>query len=133
MMVGDGSNKKSMTYVGNIVDFISFLMKNPDGYQFFNYADKPDLTTRDIGRIEMSVDLSVPSFRIPYWVGLAGGYTFDVLARLTGKKLLIFSVRVKKFCTTTQFDASKAHATAFTAPFSIDEALERTLRYELGE
>jgi nucleoside-diphosphate-sugar epimerase len=123
-----------MTYVGNIVDFISFLMKNPDGYQVFNYADKPDLTTRElIDRIETLLDVSVLSFCIPYWVGLAGGYTFDLLSKVSGRKLPISSVRVKKFCATTQFDASKAHATAFTAPYSIDEALERTLRHEFGD
>lgn len=72
--------------MGNIIDFIAFLVKNPDGYQVFNYADKPDLSTRElIDRIEAPLDVSVPSFRIPYWMGLAGGYTFDVLAKLTGR------------------------------------------------
>jgi hypothetical protein len=85
-MIGDGSNKKSMTYVKNIVDFITFLAKNPAGYQVFNYVDKPDLSIRElIGCIEASLDVSVPSFRIPYWLGLAGGYTFDALAKLTGR------------------------------------------------
>ncbi len=37
-----------------------------------------------------------------------GGYCFDILAKLTGKKLTVSSVRVKKFCATTEFDAKKS-------------------------
>ena len=32
---------------------------------------------------------------------MTGGYCFDLLAKLTGKKLAVSSVRVKKFCATT--------------------------------
>jgi len=35
-----------------------------------------------------------------------GGLSFDLLAKLTGKKFSVSAVRVKKFCATTQFDAT---------------------------
>ena len=61
---------------------------------------------------------------------MAGGYCFDILAAITRKKLTISSVRVKKFCATTQFDAIKVHNCGFKAPFTLDEGLARTLEFE---
>jgi len=71
--------------------------------------------------------------RIPEVIGLLGGYGFDLLARVSGKKLPISSVRVKKFCATTQFSADKLDASGFVRPYTIQEGLCRTLRYEFLE
>jgi nucleoside-diphosphate-sugar epimerase len=49
---------------------------------------------------------------------------------LTGKKFSISSVRVRKFCATTEFDATKAHADGFKPPFTLEEGLSRTLEFE---
>ena len=68
--------------------------------------------------------------RIPYFVGMVGGYCFDLLSRLSGKSFPISAVRVKKFCATTQFDAGKVQSVGFHAPYSLQEGLERTLQYE---
>lgn len=46
------------------------------------------------------------------------------------KKLTISSVRVKKFCAITQFDASKVSTAGFKAPYTLGEGLARTLEYE---
>lgn len=59
-----------------------------------------------------------------------GGKCFDLLAWITGKKLSISSVRVKKFCATTEFDATKAHNSGFKAPYTLSEGLSRTLKFE---
>lgn len=132
LMVGKGNNYKSMAYVGNIVAFVKFLIDNvKDGYNVFNYVDKPDKNTNDLVTIVSKVlDKHIPSTHFPYWLGMIGGYGFDILAKITGKKLTVSSVRVKKFCATTQFDAQKAHSTGFTPPYSLDEGLKNTLEYE---
>ena len=40
LMIGNGENRKSMSYVGNVVSFIAFLIENKkEGYQVFNYID----------------------------------------------------------------------------------------------
>jgi hypothetical protein len=36
----------------------------------------------------------------------------------------------KKFCATTQFDASKVHSSGFNAPYTLSQGLDRTLKYE---
>jgi len=136
LMIGKGNNKKSMSYVGNIVAFILFLIekqKDAKGCSVFNYVDKPDLTTRElvsiVGRV---LNKRIPTIRIPYRIGMFGGYCFDALSRITGKKLAISSVRVKKFCAVTQFDASRVEASGFEPEFTLEEGLERMLRCEFG-
>ena len=130
-MIGKGQNKKSMAYVGNVVAFIKDrIEKNEPGYHIYNYADKPDFTMSELSSvIESKMNLSIPKTRIPYWLGILGGYGFDLLGFLSRKKLSISSVRVKKFCATTQFDASKAHS-VFKAPNTLEEGLNKTLEFE---
>ena len=132
LMVGKGKNKKSMAYVGNIVSFIRFLIEQkPTGYNVYNYVDKPDFDMNElVSHVGNVLGKPIPSTHLPYWLGMCGGYGFDLLARLTGKKLSVSSVRVKKFCATTRVDAAKAHASGFKAPYTLEEGLERTLRFE---
>ena len=73
--------------------------------------------------------IKLPKTKNPSALGMLGGYDFDFLAFVTRKKLSVSSVRIKKFCATTQFDATKAHQ-AFQAPYSLKERLELTLAHE---
>ncbi len=132
LMVGKGENKKSMAYVGNIVAFVKYMMDEvTTGYNVFNYVDKPDFTMNQlIDHISKVLNKHIPSTHFPYWLGMFGGYCFDLLAKITGKKLAISSVRVKKFCATTEFDATKAHNCGFKAPYTLGEGLARTLEFE---
>lgn len=134
MMIGKGDNKKSMSYVGNVVAFISFLIDHKrDGYNVYNYVDKPDFTTNDLVHSTGKVlNKHIPTMHIPYWLGVLGGYGFDVLAFISRKKLSISSVRVKKFCAVTQYDSAKAMSTGFVPPYTIEEGLSNMLNEEFG-
>lgn len=131
-MVGKGNNNKSMAYIGNVVAFIEYKLENMHaGYEVFNYADKPDLSMNQlVAEVESSLGKKIPSIHLPYFVGMLGGYCFDLISKITGKKFSISSVRVKKFCATTQCDATKVHRSGFIPPFSLSEGLDRTLKYE---
>lgn len=132
LMVGKGTNVKSMAYVGNIVAFVKFMIENvKEGYNVFNYIDKPDTNMNDLVALVSEVlDKHIPATHFPYWLGMMGGYCFDVLAKITGKKLAVSSVRVKKFCATTQFDSTKAMNSGFVPPYTLKEGLARTLEFE---
>lgn len=134
MMIGKGENKKSMAYVGNIVAIIkSRIESRQKGYHVFNYADKPDLSMKELVQyIEKKIGINIPKQKIPYCLGLIGGYGFDLLSVVTRKKFTISSVRIKKFCATTQFDASKVKK-VFKPPFSLEDGLDRTLQHEFIE
>ena len=133
LMVGNGKNLKSMAYVGNVVAFVKFLLQKEvkAGCEVFNYIDKPDYNMNDLVElVERALDKHIPSTHFPYWLGMMGGYCFDALAWLTRRKLTISSVRVKKFCATTQFDSTKAISSGFVPPYTMEEGLRRTLEFE---
>lgn len=132
LMVGKGENKKSMAYVGNIVTFVKFMIDNvTEGYNVFNYIDKPDNNMNQlVAHVSNVLNKHIPATHFPYWLGMLGGYGVDILAKITGKKMTISSVRVKKLCATTEFDSRKAHSSGFNAPFTLDEGLARTLEFE---
>ncbi|ATC36157.1 NAD-dependent epimerase/dehydratase family protein [Elizabethkingia anophelis] len=132
MMIGNGNNQKSMSYIGNVIAFIHFLIENQKaGYNVYNYVDKPDFTTNDLVHHTSEIlNKNIPTTHIPYWLGMLGGYGFDILAWLTRKKLNISSVRVKKFCAVTQYDSTKAMSSGFVPPYTMEEGLERMLNEE---
>lgn len=132
LMVGKGDNVKSMSYVGNIVAFVKFMVeKVTTGYNVFNYIDKPDTNMNDlVALVETVLKKNIPSTHFPYWMGMMGGYGFDILAKITGKKFTVSSVRVKKFCAVTQFDSTKAMTSGFVPPYTLQEGLARTLEFE---
>jgi len=135
LMVGKGNNSKSMAYVGNVTAFIKYQLDNiKPGYQVYNYIDKPDFTMNELVlQVEGSLEKSIPSVHFPYWLGMVGGLGFDILSSITRRKFSVSSVRVKKFCATTKFDALKAHSNGFKAPFSLEQGLDRTLKYEFSK
>jgi len=132
LMVGNGRNHKSMAYVGNVVSFLEFALRFGPGIHLFNYIDKPDL---DMNSLVSLVNEKIGNgreklFRLPYRLGYAGGLVFDAASRLTGKKYPISSIRIKKFCSDTQFTSYRIRETGFTPPYSLEEGLHRTIRYE---
>ena len=131
IMIGKGDNKKSMAYVGNIVAFIKDrLQKSELGFHVFNYVDKPDFNMNElVSVIENKMELNMSKIKIPYWLGMIGGFCFDFFSKLSDKKLSISSVRVKKFCATTKFNSTKAH-NSFNAPYTLKEGLDITLEHE---
>ncbi len=134
-MIGKGTNRKSMAYVGNIVTFINYnILNSKPGLFIYNYVDKPDLNMNELVRqVETSLSKKIPSIRFPYFLGMVVGYGFDLLSFITRKKFAISSIRIRKFCATTQFDATKAHNSGFVAPYKLSEGLDRTLHHEFME
>ncbi len=131
IMIGDGMNKKSMAYVGNVAAFIARQIENDAGYFLYNYADKPDMTMKELVTLVNGIMGKKNSrFSIPFRLGIAGGYLFDFIALISGRELPISSVRVKKFCATTSFSARKAYAGGFKPLSPLNESLEKTIRYE---
>jgi hypothetical protein len=53
------------------------------------YIDKPDFNMNElVSQVEKSLNKNIPSTHFPYWLGMLGGYGFDILSKLTGKKIL---------------------------------------------
>lgn len=132
LKIGNGRNVKSMAYVGNVVAFVKYMIENvTEGYNIFNYIDKPDFNMNQLTELVCSkLGKKIPAISFPYWIGMAGGYFFDFISFISRKKLEISSVRVKKYCSTTQYDSTKVHNTGFVPPFTLEQGLTRTLEFE---
>jgi len=138
IMVGNGQNKKSMAYVKNVAAFLEHSLSFGSGLHIYNYVDKPDFTMNELVhtvRQILAAEFHLAggaNLRIPYALGYLAGKLFDLASLLTGKKYPISSIRIKKFCSTTQFETSVSK-TGFIPPVSLLEGLTRTIRYEFLE
>ena len=133
VMVGRGSNKKSMGYVGNISLFLASKVDEAPGIDIYNFAGKPDLTSAQIVDIitdELKIKKTIP--HIPQWAGMFGGYIFDILSKVTGKKFPISTVRIKKFTSDTTVSTEKLLASGFKDSYGLEEGLRRMIKHEFN-
>lgn len=133
IMVGRGENRKSMAYVKNVAEFFGYVAKLPDSEEIYNYADMPDLSMKDLFEYTcLAFGKPARRHRLPYGLGLSAGYVFDLIGALTGRRLPVSSVRIRKFCANTQIDTSRKDASGFRPSYTLYEGLARTIRHEFG-
>ncbi|WP_438335316.1 NAD-dependent epimerase/dehydratase family protein [Edwardsiella tarda] len=134
LMIGPGLNQKSMAYVENIASFLKFATTMGAGRHIFNYIDKPDFNMNELTDVICSaLHRKKNNVRVPYFIGLLGGYCFDILAKVTGREFPVSSIRVKKFCARTQFKSNNIVQSGFKAPVSLEQGIANTVRYEFLE
>jgi GlcNAc-P-P-Und epimerase len=134
MMIGKGENRKSMGYVENIAAFIEYSVTFKSGVHIYNFIDKPDSTMNALVKKVKGI-MGFPEqigIRLPFWLGYSIGKGFDLVAAVTGKRLMISSVRVKKFCANSSYNTA-IDQTGFKPPVSLDDAIDRTVRHEFIE
>lgn len=132
LMVGDGSNHKSMSYVGNIVEFLAGALEAPAGITLINYADKPDLSTREllaVLRAAMGIKHG-GALRLPLWLGLAGGHAIDGVAKVTRRNFPVSAIRIRKFVADTTVNTERLQATGYRPKHSLAEGIARTIEAE---
>tara|TARA_B100001057_G_scaffold449793_1_gene491302 strand:- start:1962 stop:2960 length:999 start_codon:yes stop_codon:yes gene_type:complete len=130
-MIGDGKNKKSMAYVENLSTFLLHCIISDKKYAVYNYVDKPDLTMNQLVIMvrKRLLKKSFVGFRIPKSLGILAGYLADLLAKF-GIKLPISSIRIKKFCASSEFSSAQEVPEGFEAPFTLQEGMEKTIESE---
>jgi len=131
MMIGDGTNRKSMAYVENVVTFLEYSLSFENGVHVYNYIDKPDF---DMNTLVAKVNKALGKdekigLRMPFMVGYGIGKVFDLASMITGKKFTVSSIRVKKFCSDSMFDTSVAKS-GFVPPVKLEDGLAKTIKYE---
>lgn len=134
LMIGRGENKKSMAYVGNIANFLKYCANRQENFEILNYADKPDLQTRElVAVIYESFGKKRPKFYIPYMIGILAGFGFDILARLTRKTFPISMIRVQKFCADTVVSSEKAMQSGYSPQYSLSEGVRRMIEHDFKD
>lgn len=131
LMIGNGKNRKSMAYVGNVAGFLRHCLQLEAGMHVYNYADKPDLDMTTLtDHIYQKLGKKKSNVAIPYGLGLVAGYGFDVLARVTGKTLPISSIRVRKFCADTTCEAERFKITGFASQYTLQDGIDRMIEHD---
>lgn len=131
LMIGDGRNRKSIAYVGNVAAFLIHCLSSDAHHEVYNYADSPDYSMNELMDVICKhLHMKRPSLHLPLPLGLGAGYTFDVLARVTGRKFPVSAVRVRKFCADTTCNANKARRGGFVPPFTLEEGLARMIAHD---
>ncbi|MBD2820337.1 NAD-dependent epimerase/dehydratase family protein [Xenorhabdus sp. 42] len=130
-MIGSGNNEKSMAYVENVAAFLKFATTFKPGRHVFNYVDKPDFTMNELTDVICNaLNKKKSNIRIPYPIGILGGFCFDFLAKITRKEYPISSIRVKKFCARTQFKSDIITKTGFVPPVTLEQGISNTVKSE---
>lgn len=131
VMVGSGRNAKSMAYVDNVAAFLLQALTAGQGHSVHIYTDGPDLQMAElVGLVRQRLHgKSGTGPRLPYWLGMALGHLADLVARLTGRRLPVSAIRVRKFCATTSF-ASANPLPGFVPPHDLREGLAHVLEAE---
>lgn len=134
VMVGNGLNRKSMAYVENVAAFLEYSLDFKPGVHIYNYIDKPDFTMNTlVAHVNSLLGRSSETrFRLPFYLGLLIGSSFDLVAKIIGKKFPISAIRVKKFCANSVYESS-IDSTGFNPPVPLMEAIEKTVRFEFIE
>ena len=131
VMIGKGDNVKSIAYVENLSSFILASIFDDTKFSVYNYVDTPNLNMNELVRfVRLKLfSKSNVGMRIPKSLGLLIGKVADLVSSL-GLRLPISSVRVEKFCASSEFTSQKEKLVSFRQPYSLEEALERTIDSE---
>lgn len=134
LMVGSGENRKSLAYVENVAAFLEYSLAFDPGVHVFNYVDTPDFSMNElVVNVRESLGRKPEvGFRIPFPVGLFGGYLLDMLARATGRTFPVSAIRIRKFCADSQYTTA-VRKTGFVPVVQLAEGLRRTIQFEFVE
>lgn len=132
--IGRGNNIKSIAYVKNLVGATIWLKDRlKPGIEIYNYADEPQLTSREISaNIAKALNRS-DALTLPYWLVYLLALPFDLLIKLTGKDLAVSTNRVRKFCTQTYHKADKLQKAGFLPNYSTIDGLTNMVKWQSGE
>jgi nucleoside-diphosphate-sugar epimerase len=132
--LGKANNIKSIAYVENLVQATLFLIKRmKPGVSIYNYADEPQLTTRDISNVIAESLNKKIRLSVPKTLGVMMGLPFDIIIKLTGKNLPISSARIKKLGTPTHHSAKKVFSEGFKPEYSTIDGLKKMVDWYKGE
>jgi nucleoside-diphosphate-sugar epimerase len=133
--VGRGKNIKSIAYVENLVAATLFLTESMrSGIEVYNYVDEPQMNMSElVALIAQKAGLPAPTFSIPLSIALPAAKVLDVIGSLTHRDFAISTERIKKFNTSTRFQAQKIRSLGFKPPFSIEDGIEKNVQWYKNE
>jgi len=109
------------------------MNKLRSGVAIYNYADEPQLTSRQIADIIATSLGKKVKFTIPKTLGILMGIPFDFAIKLTGKNIPISSARIKKLGTQTFHSAEKIFSEGFLPKHSTIDGIKKMVEWYRNE
>ncbi len=133
LMIGAGEAIKTTSYVENLLEATHWMAARlRPGVETFVYVDMPPRTTKAlVADVYRLLGKRPPAWHLPLGPIAALARVFDWLADRTGIDLPITSARIRKFNTSTAYDASAIRRAGYAQPISVEEALRRTVAWHL--
>jgi len=135
--VGSGTNRKSLAYVGNLVDALLARWPEPvrPGVQTINYADLPDLGSREIAEaVYRALDVPRPKWSIPMPLAKLAALPFDLLTTVTGRDVGLSSARLAKFAEAeTRLASDVLAAEGYTPRVPLSDAIAEMVSWYVRE
>jgi GlcNAc-P-P-Und epimerase len=134
VLLGSGSNPKSMSYVGNVAAFFAWLLESRGpALDIYNYADKPDMTVREIVDLAArTLETHVPRIPMPRFAILALGRCGNMVEFLTRRPFTLNLERIRKFIADTSLPVERLRDSGFEPPFDFRREFVNTARIEFG-
>jgi len=132
-MIGDGTNRKSMVAVENVVDAAWLVAGNERARgQIYNVCDERSYTLAEIAATIAEAVGRKPRFpRVPLSVAMPLGRLADVVSRVSGLSLPLSTYRVRKLAGHTRYSAAKLERElGFRPGVELKQGLARLLRRE---
>ena len=135
VLLGSGSNPKSMSFVGNVAAFFTWLLeRRTDALEIYNYADKPDMTVREIVQLAgTTLATSTPRIPMPKFAILGLGRAGNLVEHITRRPFTINLERVRKFIADTSLPVERLSKSGFVAPFDFRKKFVETAAFEFGK
>ncbi len=125
------NNRRSLVYVGNLVDAIITCLSHPNAKnQTFLISDGQDLSTPDlIRKIAYYLDCPCNLLPVPPSLLKVAGNLGDMGEKLLGRSLPLNTPTIDRLLGSLVVDSSKIRNTLnWLPPYTIDEGLQQTLR-----
>lgn len=137
-LIGGGRNRKTVTYLPNLLDLIEWCMHDMAAGErdcrVYNFVEEPVQTVAElIAALRAAGIRPARSFAVPLGLVVAAAYPVWGLARLIGTDLRITPERVRKYAASTWYDASLLRRAGFTPKVGLAEALNRTAQWHLSQ
>lgn len=128
--IGKADNIKSIAYVENLVSAtLNLVEKVGPGVHLYNYADEPQLSSRQIGETIANALGKKIRLTLPRSIAIMCGLPFDILIKITGKNLPISTARIKKLNTQTLHSAEKVRQSGFVPAYTTQEGIVKMVNW----
>lgn len=134
VVIGTGSNLKSLTYVGNIAELVALLVaRELPHFDIVNVSDPdPYSLSALVSTVADVLRDKRPMTRIPLGVAMTGARVAELVCGVLGRKPPVSCDQVAKLTETAIIDVTHLRGDyGFTSPILLREGIERTL--ELGQ